>query len=82
MCLTLPATVLEVGVDQLVIEVDGRRTVVTNLLVPDASVGDDILVGMGRALARLSPADAQQLRSLHELLVHEPVAAAPGTQAP
>lgn len=82
MCLTQAATVLERRPDELVVDLGGRVTVVTNLLVPDAAVGDDILVGVGSALARLNPADARRLRELHAALDpsqnHEPVVTAAG----
>jgi hydrogenase expression/formation protein HypC len=64
MCLTLPATVLEIRNDCLVVEVDGQPRLVDNLLVPDARVGDDVLVGLGRALAVLPPVEAAKLREL------------------
>jgi len=72
MCLTQAATVLELRPDELVVELDGRAAVVTNLLVPDAAVGDELLVGVGSALARLTPADARRLRELHEALNQPP----------
>lgn len=65
MCLTQPATVLSVRPDELVVDVDGRVQVVSRLLVPDARVGDQVLVGLGRALNVLTPEEASQL---HELL--------------
>jgi hydrogenase maturation factor len=83
MCLTQAATVLELRPDELVVDLDGRATVVTNFLVPAAAVGDDVLVGVGSALARLTPADARRLRELHEALNpspnHHPVALAAGS---
>ena len=83
MCLTQAATVLELRPDQLVVELDGRATVVSNFLVPDAAIGDEVLVGVGSALARLTPADARRLRELHAALNpsldHESVALAAGS---
>ena len=64
MCLTQPATVLEIRPDVLVVEVDGRRQVVSGLLVPEARVGDDVLVGVGRALHVLSGEEAARLRGI------------------
>ena len=75
MCLTQPATVVELRQDELVVAIDGRPTVVTNLLVPEARVGDEVLVGMGTALAFLDQADAAELRAaLAAALVDEPAA--------
>jgi hydrogenase expression/formation protein HypC len=82
MCLTRAATVLEVRSDQLVIDLDGRPTPVDSLLVPDARVGDEVLVGVGRALSRLTATEARRLRELHAALdqptAHEPAAVAAG----
>jgi hydrogenase expression/formation protein HypC len=64
MCLTNPATVIDVRSDGLLVDLDGRRQLVANVLVPEARVGDDVLVGMGRALCVLAPADAARLREL------------------
>ena len=78
MCLTQPATVVALRQDELVVAIDGRRTVVTNLLVPEARVGDDVLIGMGSALAFLEQAEAAELRAaLEAALVDEPAADLP-----
>jgi hydrogenase maturation factor len=73
MCLTQAATVLEVRSDGLVVDLDGRPALVDGLLVPDVRAGDEVVVGVGRALARLTPADARRLRELNEAL-HPPTA--------
>ena len=70
MCLTQPATVLEQRPDALIVDLDGQRRLVVSLLVPEARVGDEVLVGMGSALAVLSAADAAALREL--LAAHLP----------
>ena len=64
MCLTQPARVVAVSEHDVLVDVDGRRQLVTNLLVPDVRVGDVVVVGLGSVLARLTPAEAA---SLHEL---------------
>ena len=75
MCLTQPATVIERREDELVVAIDGRRTVVTNLLVPEARVGDEVLVGLGIALAYLERVEAAELHAaLAAALVDEPAA--------
>jgi hydrogenase expression/formation protein HypC len=79
MCLTQAATVVELLPDELVVDLDGRRAVVTNLLVPDARVGDDVMVGVGSALARLTPPEARRLRELHQSLNDDPSAVAAGS---
>jgi hydrogenase expression/formation protein HypC len=83
MCLAQPATVVELRQDELVVAIDGRRSVVTNLLVPEARVGDEVLVGMGIALASLEQAEAAELRAaLEAALVDEPVADPPQPSTP
>jgi hydrogenase assembly chaperone HypC/HupF len=69
MCLTQPATVLEVRPNTLVVDFDGEARVVLNLLAPAVRVGDDVLVGMGSALSVLPPPEAARLR---ELLATDP----------
>jgi hydrogenase expression/formation protein HypC len=64
MCLTQPGTVVDLDAETLLVDVDGRRQRVANLLVPDARAGDEVLVGMGQALAVLTPAEAAELREL------------------
>jgi hydrogenase assembly chaperone HypC/HupF len=64
MCLTVPATVLEIRADALVVDIAGQHRLVDNLLVPDPVVGDEVLVGLGRALAVLPPLEAARLREL------------------
>ena len=71
MCLTQPATVLERRRDALVVDLDGRPRLVVNLLAPEARPGDEVLVGMGSALAVLSAADAAALRELLAAHSHE-----------
>jgi hydrogenase expression/formation protein HypC len=64
MCLTQPGTVIDLDAETLLVDVDGRRQRVANLLVPDARAGDEVLIGMGQALAMLTPAEAAELREL------------------
>jgi hydrogenase expression/formation protein HypC len=64
MCLTQPGTVIDFDAETLLVDVDGRRQRVANLLVPDARAGDEVLIGMGQALAVLTPAEAAELREL------------------
>ena len=74
MCLTRPGLVVELRPDAVIVDLDGHRQQITNLLVPEARVGDEVLVGMGSALAILSAADAATLR---ELLSTDPTTAEP-----
>jgi hydrogenase maturation factor len=72
MCLSQPARVVELRPDALVVDLDGRRRLVTNLLAPEARVGDDVLVGMGNVLAVLPRDEATRLRELIASLTPTP----------
>jgi hydrogenase expression/formation protein HypC len=72
MCLTQPAMVLELRPDELVVDVDGRCRVVSRLLVPEARVGDEVLVGMGQALRLLEYEEAAGIRDLLAPIVQTP----------
>jgi hydrogenase maturation factor len=64
MCLTQPATVLARFDDEVLVEIDGRNRLVANLIVPDVRVGDEVLVGLGSVLARITDAEAAAAREL------------------
>jgi hydrogenase assembly chaperone HypC/HupF len=66
MCLTQPAKVVACSEHEVLVEVGGRRQIVSNLLVPDVRVGDDVLIGLGSVLAGLSPAEASSLREIFD----------------
>jgi hydrogenase maturation factor len=63
-CLTLPATVLARFDKEVLVEIDGRNRLVANLIVPDLRVGDEVLVGLGSVLARITEAEAAAAREL------------------
>jgi hydrogenase expression/formation protein HypC len=65
MCLAIPALVVERNeCDAAVIELDGIRKEISLALVPDAKVGDYVIVHVGYALARLDPVEAQRTLEL------------------
>jgi len=64
MCLTQPATVLARFDDEVLVEIDGRNRLVANLIVPHVRVGDEVLVGLGSVLARITDAEAAAAREL------------------
>jgi hypothetical protein len=66
MCLTEAALVLGTGPDELLVLAAGRESRVTNLLVPDASVGDRVLIGLGMVLARAPATDPQPATAPHD----------------
>jgi len=59
MCLALPARVVElVGMDQAIIDLGGVRKRISIALVPQAGVGDYVIVHVGYAIGMLDPEEA------------------------
>ena len=80
MCLTQPATVLARFDNEVLVEIDGRNRLVTNLVVPDLRVGDEVLVGLGNVLTRITDAEAAAARELIDAALKdetEPLVTAP-----
>ena len=67
MCLTRPATVLACDGMQVLVDLDGRSRLVTNLTLPDLGVGEVVMVGLGNVLGRLSEPEADELRAMWAL---------------
>jgi hydrogenase maturation factor len=65
-CLTQPATVLARFDNEVLVEIDGRNRLVTNLVVPNLRVGDEVLVGLGNVLTRITDAEAAAARELFD----------------
>jgi hydrogenase assembly chaperone HypC/HupF len=63
MCISYPGRVVARTGDDAVVETTGRRRHASTLLVPDAAVGDWVVVGAGSILRRLDPAAAAELIS-------------------
>lgn len=82
MCLALPARVVEIRADdQALVDLGGVRKEVSLALVPQAQVGDYVIVHVGFALGLIDPEEARQtLALMNELqsfaLQAEPVPAA------
>jgi hydrogenase maturation factor len=66
-CLTRPATVLASEGMQVLVDIDGRRQVMTNLTLPDLGIGEVVMVGLGNVLGRLSEPEADELRAMWAL---------------
>ena len=64
MWLTQPATVLARFDNEVLVEIDGRNRLVTNMVVPNLRVGDEVLVGLGNVLTRITDAEAAAAREL------------------
>jgi hypothetical protein len=79
MCLTQPATVLARFGDEALVDIDGHGRLVSNLLIPDIEVGEEVVVGFGSILRRLGSAEADQIRSLRARTTEPPTTAKPRT---
>ena len=65
MCLALPARLVErLGDDQAVVDLGGIRKNISIALVPEARVGDYVIVHVGHALGLLDEAEAQATLAL------------------
>jgi len=65
MCLAIPARVIALtGPDQAVVDLGGIRKAVSTALVPDAAVGDYLIVHVGHAIGRIDPAEAERTLAL------------------
>jgi hydrogenase expression/formation protein HypC len=61
MCLAIPALLIEmIGVDQAVVDLGGIRKQVSTALVPDAVVGDYVIVHVGHAIGQIDPEEARR----------------------
>ena len=65
MCLAVPVRIVEVEGAHALVDVAGNRRSASLVLVPEATVGDYVLLHAGFAIARLEEADAlESLRLL------------------
>jgi hydrogenase expression/formation protein HypC len=65
MCLAVPALVVKrLEGDDALIDLGGVRKQVSLALVPDAAVGDYVIVHVGYAISRLDPGEAQKTLAL------------------
>lgn len=65
MCLAIPALLLELRAgEQALVDLGGIRKAVSIALVPDAQVGDYVIVHVGHAIGRIDPEEAQRTLAL------------------
>lgn len=65
MCLALPALLVEKRPhDQALVDLGGIRKPVSIALVPEANVGDYVIVHVGHAIGVLDPEEAQKTLAL------------------
>ena len=64
MCLAIPAQIERIGQQKATVVLDGNRSEVLLSLVPEAKVGDWVLVHAGYAITILDPAEAKETYDL------------------
>lgn len=65
MCLAIPARLIEVlGAEQAVVDLGGIRKQVSIALVPEARVGDYVIVHVGHAIGQIDPEEAERTLAL------------------
>ena len=64
MCLAVPAMIEETDGQRATVALEGNRTQVLLALVPEAKLGDWVLVHAGYAIAILDPAEAKETYEL------------------
>jgi hydrogenase expression/formation protein HypC len=81
MCLAIPARVVELSIDgeSAVVDLGGVRKEVSVALVPEARVGDYVIVHVGHAIGRLDIAEAERTLALIAEMASTP--SAPGAVA-
>ena len=63
MCLGFPGLVVEVDPTGATVETDGRRRRANTLLTPDLTVGEWVYVSAGTVIDRVSPDEADFIRT-------------------
>ncbi len=64
MCLTFPGEVVALDGPEAVVLTDGRLRRATTLALPDAAVGDRVIVAAGAIIARLDMDEADDIERL------------------
>ena len=64
MCLGVPMQIVSIAGDRAEVEVSGVRRSIGLALLPEAKVGDEVLVHAGYALSVIDPEEAEETRRL------------------
>ena len=64
MCLAIPAKIEKIDGQKATVGLDGSRADVLLALVPEAKIGDWVLIHAGFAITVLDPADAKETYDL------------------
>lgn len=77
MCLAIPARVLHLGDDgeTALVDLGGVRKTISVALVPEARVGDYVIVHVGHAIGRVDPDEAARTLALFAELARADAAA-------
>jgi hydrogenase expression/formation protein HypC len=71
MCLAIPSRITQIENEMAVIDVDGVQRQASLLLLPDAQVGDYVIVHAGFAIQKIDEAAAREtLKLLKEAAAH------------
>jgi hydrogenase expression/formation protein HypC len=62
MCLAIPARVVSIDLPRqtAIVDLDGVRKTVSVALVPEAAIGDYLVIHVGHALGRIDAAEAER----------------------
>ncbi len=72
MCLAIPARIVEMTDDTATVDMEGVRRNVSTMLLPDAMVGEYVIVHAGFAIGRLDEKEAEEtLKMIREVLGSE-----------
>ena len=72
MCISYPGRIVAVTSRDAVVETTGRRRHASTLLLPDAAVGDWVIVGAGSILRRLDASEAHELIATLDAAIRPP----------
>ena len=72
MCLAVPARIVEMSGDTATVDMEGVRRNVSMMLLPDATVGEYVIVHAGFAIGRLDEREAEEtLKMIRDVLGSE-----------
>jgi len=72
MCLAIPARIVEMTGDTATVDMEGVRRNVSTMLLPDARVGEYVIVHAGFAIGRLDQKEAEEtLKMIRDVLGSE-----------
>lgn len=64
MCLTVPGAIVAIDGDEAVVRVGDRLRRASILPLPDAAVGDRVIVAAGSVMARVDPSEVDEIERL------------------